>query len=920
MNISLYQLEIDVLEKKIKTNLKTGLTEKKVKKKLSKYGLNKIIKNNKISSLKIFLKQFNSFFVYILLIASFSTLFIGLLNNKKEEIIESILILIIIFSNAFLGFFYEKKKEKSLKIIKKKTQSYTKVLRNNELKLILREKLVPGDIVIVEQGDIVPADLRIINSNNLKINESILTGENLIVEKNNNINIKNIKLKPYLFDINNALFMNTNIIHGYAKTVVIQTGLNTQIGQITKLVSKTKKIKTPLEKNINDLTKILSFIILILISINFILNILKYKFFYHQKINFFIIKKFLLSSIILAVAVIPEGLPAIVTIILTLGIRRIAKKKTIIKNLKSLETLGAINVICTDKTGTLTKNQMKIKKLYLYNKNIELSEYQTFNKTKNEDIIKLINYGILCNNDFNIGNQNKNILSDPVDQSFLNLANDYNFDINMIKKNNIKIKEFPFDNQNKLMMAIYQKNNNFFIIIKGACEILLKLSNYIESKNNIFEKNNFYQNIIDNKLSLLSEEGYKVLTISYAPLKKTDFLKNFLKNNISINEILSFLKKKIIFLGAVAIEDPIREKIQITIQDCKKAFIKPVMITGDHLNTAKNIASKTGIIQNKNDLAITGEILENLSTEEFIKKLPNIKVFARVSPEHKFKIIQTYQKIGCTVAMIGDGINDAPSIKIANVGIAMGITGTEITKQAADIILTDDNFETLKKAILEGRNIFNNIKKSILFLLSCNIGEIFVILFNTCVGHLIFLSNFDILNSLQILWINLITDSLVAIALGLEPKDYNLIKEKPRKIKNSLLNKKLVLKILLEGILIGFITFVSAFIGYKNHNNSHQYGQTFAFMVLSLSQLIHSFNLRNLNKSIFILKPNLYLRLFFGISISLQILICFIPIFQKYFQLSNLSRIDIIIIFLLSILPLIIVEIVKFLLNKIKKN
>ncbi|WBL31581.1 cation-translocating P-type ATPase [Candidatus Phytoplasma sacchari] len=914
MKFSIYNTDIKILEKKMKTNFKKGLTTKQVKENFLKYGFNTFKKKNKISLLKFFLMQFNNFFIYILLISSLITFSIGIINNEKKEILQSFFIFLIIIINALLSCFYEKQKEKSLMIVEKNIKIYSKVLRNGKVKIISREKLVPGDIIFLEQGDIVPADLRIIDSNNLKINESILTGENLAVDKNNNLNIKsNINL----LKIFNALFMDTSVISGYAKALVIKTGLNTQIGKITKLVLKTKKIKTPLEKNIDDLTKKISLIILVFIIFNLILNLLKYKLF-ERNINFLLIKKMVLSSVILAVAVIPEGLLAIITIILALGIKKIAQKKAIIKNLKNLETLGAIDIVCTDKTGTLTKNKMKIKRIYLYQKSIEINESFVFNPIENYDIIKLIYYGLLCNIQYiQIKKSKKNIL-DPVDKSFVDLANLCNLEMYLIKKEkNIKIKEFPFDNYHKFTLTIYKYKDYFLFIMKGACEILLKLSSYIEDKKNIFVKKDNEENIIEENIKIMSQTGDKILTIAYSKIKNIslDF-----KNNISINEILELIKNQIVFLGVVAIEDPIRNEIKKTIGNLLKSSITPIMITGDHLITAKSVALQTGILQHKEDLVITGDEIDELDENELKKKISSIKVYARVNPEHKLRIVQTYQKIGHIVAMIGDGVNDAPSIRQANVGISMGITGSEITKQAADIILLDDNFVTLQKAILEGRNVFDNIKKSILFLLSCNIGEICVILLNTCIGHLFFTSNFYILNSLQILWINLVTDSLVAIGLGFEPKDYNIIKQKPRKIKNALLNKKLILKIILEGILIGFLTFLAAFIGYKRNNNSIIHAQTFAFMVLSLSQLVHVFNLRNIKKSIFTLKnKNNYLISFFIISFLLQISIFFIPIFKKYFHLSDLFLIDQIIIMFISSLPLLIVEIFKFFINKYTK-
>ncbi|MBP3059468.1 HAD-IC family P-type ATPase [Texas Phoenix palm phytoplasma] len=914
--LSSFEKKMKLLEKKLETNFKTGLTEEQIKKKFLKYGFNKLINNKKKNFLNQILQQLNNFFVYILLISSIITFCIGIINSQKEELFESILILSIIFINAFLGFFYEKKKENSLNLIKQKTKSYAKVLRNNEIKYILKENLLIGDIVFLKRGDLILADIRLIESNQLTVNESILTGESIPVIKNHlffrTSESNDIVNKKHI------VFMNTIILHGYGKGVVFQTGMNTQIGKITKLILNSKKEKNPLDRNIDKIAKKLSFFIIILISVDFVSNIFKY-YFLNKNINFLIVKKFLLSSIALAIAVIPEGLLAIVNIILALGIKKIIKKKAIVKNLKSLETLGSISIICTDKTGTLTKNKMTIKKIYFFKENIIIEKLK--NHLLNENIINLIHFGALCNNNYIIQNENniiniKKIASDPVDQSFIDLLYLFNININKIFKKYEKIKEFPFNNEKKLMLTIIKnkKNQKKYILLKGAAEIILKLSNKIQKKEKIIiKKNNNYEYILKD-FNFMAQEGYKLLGIAYIPINY-EFI--FSEYN-DIEKILKKLKNEIIFLGTVCIEDPIKKNSLQAIKKLKQAFITPIMITGDHLITANNIAMQLNILNSEKDLSITGEKLDLLEEKEFLNKIKNIKVYARTNPKHKLRIIKTWQKLGNIVAMVGDGVNDAPSIKAANVGIAMGITGTEATKQASDIILTDDNFSTIVTAIQEGRNIFNNIQKSIIFLLSCNVGEIIVILLTTFLGHIFFNNNFVILSALQLLWINLVTDSLVAIALGMEKKEKNLMSKKPRNINNPILNKKLILKIFSEGMMIGLLTFIASFIGYKIHKNNNQYGQIFAFMVLSISQLFHSFNIRS-NKSVFKIKCNFYLINCFLISILMQIIIFLIPFFRKNFKLNYLSSIDIIIITIFSILPLIIIELYKYI-NKKKIN
>ncbi|MEC4559087.1 MAG: cation-transporting P-type ATPase ['Conium maculatum' witches'-broom phytoplasma] len=897
-----YQLKLKSLEKALKTDFKKGLDNAQIQPKRLKDGFNRLQKPASVSFWKTFRQQFNDFFVYLLLIASAITFIMGFISHQKEEILEGILILIIVLINAFLGVIYENKAQKSLLMVKNKTKPYSKVLRNNQKQLIPQEELVVGDIVFLETGDIVPADIRLIQSNRLKINESVLTGETLSVAKNHQDNDQ-----PFsLFHSFNIVFMSTVVVYGNAKGVVVATGMKTQIGKITQFTLINKTAQTPLEKNITHLSKLLSVIIAFLIIINFSLNLWKH-YWFGKNIDLTVLKHFLFSSIALAVAVIPEGLLAIITIIMVLGIKKLAHQKAIVKNLKTLEILGTVSVICTDKTGTLTYNKMNIKQLYTLNNAVSVDSVAPLS----QDVLKLVQYGCLCNNATTQKDQNNkinNIISDPVDQSFIDLAHLLQIDVNTLREENIRLKEFPFDDKYKLMITIYQLKNRKYIIIKGAGEIICHLSNYVDYQGEIQEKQLNNENLINNELTQMTQKGYKVLGVAYVDL----FQEEWLQEDTSLEELLSQLKDKIIFLGLVAIQDPIRPEIFAAFQDCRNASIIPIMITGDHLYTAEKIAKDLHILKDPQDLAINGDILEKMSESEIMTKLPYIKVYARTKPEQKLKIVQAWQKLGHIVAMTGDGVNDAPSIKQADIGISMGVNGTEIAKQTADIVLTDDNFNTIKNAIEEGRNIFLNIKKSILFLLSCNIGEITVILLNTCLGHFFFTYDFIILSALQILWINLVTDSLVALGLGMEPKEKDLMKQKPRNIKNTLLTPALFYKIALEGFFLGLLTFLATWIGYKLHpQEAAKYGQTFAFFVLSFSQLVHVFNLRHLRKSVFSLQTNWALIKFFLISVFLQMIILFVPFFKKNFQLADLSCQDFLIIFMLSMSPLLVVEIVK---------
>ncbi|XKW59138.1 cation-translocating P-type ATPase [Candidatus Phytoplasma australasiaticum] len=814
MNSLFYNSEISLLVEELQTNLKTGLTEQQVQSRLIEHGLNTLFKPKPKSLIKKFLNQFNNFFIYILLTSAFITLIIGILNRHQEELYEGILIFLIILGNAIFGVFHEYQKDKSFDIITQTTKIYVKVLRESNIKSVVSDHLVPGDIIFLDKGDIVPADLRLLTSNNLQVDEAILTGESNSVTKNTNVQV----IDSNLLNNKNLLFMNTVIINGNAQAVVINTGMRTQIGRITKLSQTVKKEKTVLEFYLQRLTKILSFIIFILIFINFLFNILKYYLFFNS-LNWNIISSYLLSSIALIVAVIPEGLLAIMTIIFAFGVKKIAKSNAIVKSLKTLERLGAINVICTDKTA--------------------------------------------------------------------------------------------FDDEFKLMITIYKDKNKYFTIVKGAGEILLDLSYYIcinNTKNNVI-KNAKYKDEFEFQLNKQAKIGYKILGVAYTNF----FDSQFLSDNISVKEILYILRRNLILVGLTGIEDPLKLEVFQSIQECHNSNIQTIMITGDNRYTAIKVANKLNILNKKTDLVIDGSELDKLDEKKLLQNLTNIKVYARTIPEHKLKIVRAWQKLGYVVAMIGDGVNDVPSIKQADVGLAMGLNGTEITKQSADIVLMDDNFNTIVTSIKEGQNVFVNIRKSLMFLLSCNMGEICLILFNSLLGFFCFPLDFVILNTLQILWINLVTDSLVALALGMEPPETNMINNSMVKKDINFLNKASLYKICFEGLMLGVIVFGSAILGYYIHDvDNAKYAQTFAFMVLAFSQLFHAWNFRSLSESIFSLKTkNPIFIIYFIISFLVQLIILFIPICQKYFNLANLSFWDINIIMFLSFIPIFIIELYK---------
>ncbi|WP_334330995.1 cation-translocating P-type ATPase [Candidatus Phytoplasma prunorum] len=903
MKILFAQKNIQELEKILETNIKKGLNSVKAKEKLNLEGKNKLKDFIKTSFWFKLKKQIKNFLVFILLLSSFITLIIGFITQNKYELFEGILILLIVFCNALLGVFYENKSEKASLFINKKTLSYIKVLRDNKIQMVSIEYLVKGDIIFLETGNLVPADLRLIETYNLQIEESFLTGENIPITKNS---LTTSNKETEILNCKNLVFKNTLVTYGKAKGLVIATGMKTEIGKIISLIQNTKKKSTPLENNINKLGKFLTIVILILIIINtfFILS----KHYYLKEINLEIFKNTFLTSISLAVAAIPEGLLTIITIILTLSMKKLLDKKTIIKNIRSLESLGATKIICTDKTGTLTENKLKITNIYLYKNNYIINKKTILNK----NLTKILNYGLLCNNaDYNIEQNNKKkkipYANNPIDKSFIDLGIFFKYDIPNLRNQNIKIYELSFDSEKKLMTTVHQNKEGCFVITKGAPEILLNICKYIDNKGNKIIKNNNNLKLFENYLEKMSKKSLRILGLAY---QKLDY--NFdLKNNQEIQQI----EKNLIFLGLISIKDNIKKEAFETIKIFKKAQIITIMITGDNINTAETIATELKIFDKKKDLIITGDILNKMSEKEFNEKLHLIKVYARTNPENKLKIINAWQKKGVIVAMIGDGVNDAPSIKKADIGISMGKAGTEISKTASDIIITDDNLLNIAYAIEESRNIFNSMQKSLIFLISCNTGEILAVLLNTCFNSFLFSSNFLLLNAVQILWINLITDSLIAIALGIDSKEHNLMKKPPRNIKNNIINKNLILKIIFEGIIIGSLTFISAIIGFNIHKNdtinNYKYAQTFAFMVLALSQLVHVFNLINFRKSIFVLKPSNYLIKIFIFSCLLQFLTISLPFLKNILNLANLDLKDFLLIIFLSIIPLFIIEMFK---------
>lgn len=850
--------KIDDAIKELNSNASTGLSTSQASELISKNGKNSLNKTSKKSILKMIFEQLNNILIYILIIAAILSFFLG-------EPKEALIIFLVIILNASIGIFQESKAEKSLEALKNLSSPKALVKRDNEIIEINSEDLVVGDIVILETGRIIPADLRLIESVNLKIDESTLTGESIPIDKNSNETYEDINLP--LGDKKNLAFMSTTVIYGRGTGVVVETGMNTEIGKIASFLDNSQTELTPLQKKLNNLGKQLGILTIAISIIIMVIGLI-------QGNDLF---EIFLTSISLAVAAIPEGLPTIIAMVLAIGVQKMIKKNAIVRKLSAVETLGSVNIICSDKTGTLTVNKMTVVKFFSNNTLLDASKFD-INNEANKLLIKNM---CLCN-DATYSENSKT--GDPTEIALLEFSSVHNQ-----KMNYKRLREIPFDSDRKLMTTVNNINDKFYSFTKGAVDNLLSLCTKVLINNEILDLTDSIKNKILENAETMANNALRTLGFAYKEivhLREEEF-----ENNL-------------VFLGIVGMIDPPREEVKDSIEKAKKSGIKTIMITGDHKNTAFTIAKDLKIADNINQ-AMLGSEIDNLTDEEFKEKIKNISVFARVSPEHKVKIVRALKSSGNIVSMTGDGVNDAPSLKMADVGIAMGITGTDVSKNASDIILTDDNFKTIITAVEEGRNIFNNIKKSILFLLTCNLGEIITI-------FLSILFNFPIpLNPTHLLWINLITDSLPALSLGVDTHDKDVMKQKPKKVNERIFSNSSILKLFFGGLLIGIISLLSFLIGFRKYGTI--YGQTMAFIVLSFSQLFLSLSIRSEDKTI--LKIGLFsnIKLIYSILIGIiiQTILVTIPFFNNFFNVKNLNPNDWIISIFLSLLPLIINEIFK---------
>lgn len=840
------------------TDVKEGLSSQEAEKRLQSFGRNELDVKKKESIVKKVIGQLEDPMIIVLLIAAF----LSYVSSGFKDWTDSVIILLIVVINAIISISQENNANKSLEALQKMSAPLAKVIRNKKMEHIETAMLVPGDIIELEAGDLVPADVRILSAANLKADESAMTGESVPVNKKA---LEGLADDTVLADRKNMLISSTVITNGRATCVVTNTGMNTEVGRIANMLIAEDNNTTPLQRKMAEISKLLSIICLGICILMFVVGIL-----YSRPIL-----EIFMMAVSLGVAAIPEGLAAIVTIVLALGVQRLVKRHAIVKKLPAVETLGAASVICSDKTGTLTQNKMTVVETFVHG---------------NETQEQLLAIGTLCNDSkLTVDGSEFRVTGDPTETAFVSKAYEEKLDKNELETSLPRVAEIPFDSERKLMSTIHKTEQGYRVMVKGAPDVLLNRCTIDEADaQKIAAKN-----------ADMASNALRVLGVAYKDI--TEIPEELLSEDI---------ENQLTFVGLVGMIDPPRQEVKEAVAQCYDAGIRPVMITGDHKLTAVAIAKELAIFRS-GDLAMTGVELDMMPQEVLEEEVAKYSVYARVSPEHKMRIVKAWQANGMVVAMTGDGVNDAPALKVADIGCAMGITGTDVAKGAADMILTDDNFATIVHAVEQGRGIFSNIKKSIQYLLSCNIGEIITIFVATAL-------NFHQmpLVAIQLLWLNLVTDSLPALALGMEPVEPGVMKQKPRDSRKSIFADGFAASMIFYGVLVGVITLAAYWLGeyvLSNPNVADGTANTMAFATLVFGELTRAFAVRSETRSIFSIGvfSNSAMNKAFLVSLALQLAVLFIPFLQEIFKVQSLTGMEWLIVILLSLVPLIVSEITK---------
>ncbi len=862
-DIIFYTKSSEEAAKELGSSLEGGLSPEEASVRLEKYGRNALAAAKKQTKLMRFILQFKSFMIYILIAAAIVSMALG-------EVADGVIILVIVLLNAVMGYVQEEKAEESLEALKKMSTPHAKVIRNGNIEVVPSETLVVGDLVVLDTGDLVPADLRLTEAQSLKIQEAALTGESVPVEKNTGILPDNIPLGDRV----NLAFSGSHVTYGRGRGIVTATGMKTEVGKIAAMIQEDPGTETPLKQKLEKLGKTLGLAALFACVVIFIAGLLYGKELFEM---FF-------TSVSLAVAAIPEGLPAISTIVLAMGVSRMAKRRAIVRSLPSVETLGSATVICSDKTGTLTQNKMRVEQAYVLGALKPLKEFSM----EDARFKALVEVAMLCNDAHR--EDDGDLLGDPTETALLDMGQVFSVDEKGLIAANPRVAEKPFDSERKLMSVASKNDENGYIVrVKGGLdELLAKCTRIMD------ETGTAGRAITGGDIAALREAN---VAMAEKALRVLAYAQKLVQDKPDTESLESDLT----FIGLTGMIDPPREEVKDAVAQCLTAGITPVMITGDHKLTACAIAKELNILRGGE--AITGAELSEMSDEALYERVQDIQVYARVSPEHKVRIVDAWQKHGDVVAMTGDGVNDAPALKRADIGAAMGIVGTDVSKEAADVVLTDDNFATIVSAVEEGRRIFDNILKAIQFLISCNVGEIIALFIATMLNWA------EPLLPIHILWVNLVTDSLPALALGVEAAVPGIMERKARK-SATLFSRPLIWRVGYQGAMIGLLTLAAFLIGQSVNIET---GRTMAFATLAFSQLFHAFNVKNNARFSFASKPfgNRYLLGAFAASAALMLAVLLIPPLMGVFKVVALDSAHWVYILLLSFAPVVVVDVFK---------